>query len=263
MTSNKNSAKRMKLLMFNYLEAKKSGSSMGFDIAQVSDDNFEEYYILLKPETGLYRNQNQILHLKTSYGSGQTYSYPLNAPFIKFLTPCFHVNVSINGSICLDILTNHNKWSPMYSFSQVIQNIVLLYQSPNNSSPYNGEASRIDVNCNKKFKELKIKDMPLADEEILKDNCFMPFKIKADKYAMNVDINKYNKWFPQITGNKIDQEELDNLQSLYDSMKSKSKSKSKSDETKDEDETKIESSKNPVVKKNKWDKYKKKSLVVS
>jgi len=41
--------------------------------------------------------------------------YPFEAPKIKFATKIYHPNVTEDGSICLEMLSNPDKWSPTLS----------------------------------------------------------------------------------------------------------------------------------------------------
>lgn len=50
--------------------------------------------------------------------------YPYNAPTVKFLTPCFHPNVDLQGNICLDILKD--KWSALYDVRTILLSIQSL-----------------------------------------------------------------------------------------------------------------------------------------
>lgn len=84
---------------------------------------------------------------KSTVYTGHTYrlqlefpnSYPFSAPIVKFLTPCFHPNVDLSGSICLDILKD--KWSALYDVRTILLSIQSLLGEPNNDSPLNAQAS--------------------------------------------------------------------------------------------------------------------------
>jgi ubiquitin-protein ligase len=239
---------RALMLINNFISAKAAGKKAGFDIAQVNEDSFEDYYILFKPNSGIYRDQLQIINMKTTYGSDTVYQYPFKAPLIKFLTKVYHTNISVGGSICLDILKDGNKWMPTYDFEQIIYNIMLLYMQPNTSSPFNAVASREYSECHKVFKSRTYKGIPLEDEDALEIQCFEPYKHRADNYA-NSDLTKYAKWFPQIVGKTHSQEYNDNIQSMIDDIQAR---KDKKDAA-----SKARSDK-PNNKKNRWSKYQKK-----
>ena len=50
--------------------------------------------------------------------------YPINAPTVRFTTPCFHPNVDAHGNICLDILKE--KWSALYEVRTILLSIQSL-----------------------------------------------------------------------------------------------------------------------------------------
>lgn len=216
-----NNAKRMKLLLENYYNAKKEGRKESYDIKNVEDDNYEHYYILFKPLSGIYRDQWHVLEMKTRYGNGSDeVTYPINAPYIRFLTKVYHTNISTvnGGTICLDILKDKTKWMPTYDFSTIIRNITLLFDEPNNASPFNGEASHNYVECEKKYKSLIKKNMSVKEQDELKEKCFLEFKKKADNFATN-DLTKYTKWFPQLNSGVVDEEEMQMLEAMMASFK--------------------------------------------
>uniref|UniRef100_A0A8C6Y4G8 Ubiquitin-conjugating enzyme E2 C n=1 Tax=Naja naja TaxID=35670 RepID=A0A8C6Y4G8_NAJNA len=67
--------------------------------------------------------------------------YPYNAPTVKFLTPCYHPNVDLQGNICLDILKD--KWSALYDVRTILLSIQSLLGEPNVESPLNTEAAEL------------------------------------------------------------------------------------------------------------------------
>jgi len=68
-------------------------------------------------------------------------NYPYTAPTVKFLSPCFHPNVDLQGNICLDILKD--KWSASYDVKAVLLSIQSLLGEPNIDSPLNGHAAEL------------------------------------------------------------------------------------------------------------------------
>lgn len=224
-------AQRLRMLNENYIKAKYDGHQCGdYDIALVDEDSFEEYYILLQPKTGIYRDQPHILHMKTSYGRNGEYSYPMQAPLIKFLTEVYHTNISTSGSICLDILKETNKWMPTYDFKQIILNLMVLYLDPNTSSPFNTRASLAYSKSRTKFRAA-IADykkahgsMPtIEEEENIKNRCFADYKHKADVYATRNDLMYYVKWFPQLKTGTLDDSEVKETADMYNMLVEKEK----------------------------------------
>lgn len=246
-----NSIQRIKLLVKNYVEAKKAGSLSGYDINLVEPENYEHYYILLKPKSGIYKDQEYILELKTKYGTNEKSLYPINPPNVKFLSGIYHTNVSSAGSICVDILTQAEQWMPTYNFDAIVQNILLLMDEPNNASPYNSEASRCWVDCQKEMKQRQNNNMTVAELDELKAECFVPFIEKVRKARTN--LLPYYSWFPQLDtaadDYKYKQEEVDKhfaeVEHIYKELTEKKK--------------KIEVVEAPKPKINRWAKYQNKS----
>ena len=231
---------RMKMLLENYLNAKKDGLKEGFDLKPVETDNYEHFYILFKPQAGIYRDQFHILEMKTKYGHGsEEITYPINTPYIKFNTNVLHTNISTGGAICLDILKDKSKWLPTYDFSSIIRNILMLFEQPNNLSPFNSDACKAYVECEKVFVSRKKKNMSLQEEEQLKEKCFEEFKKTADHYASKntkeFETN-YVKWFPQLLDNTVQykSDELEEITSMLEVLNAKKKKK---DTTKDVTDT--------------------------
>lgn len=197
-TNRKSAAMRMKMLIENYLSAKKEGLREQYSIKLVNEDCYENFYIAVKPKTGIYKDQTHIISMSTTYGSGDDkYTYPMCAPLVKFETSVFHANISRCGSICLDILKDTKKWMPTYDFNAIIMNILLLFQEPNNNSPLNGEAARLYSECEKEYTKLVKKSTSVEECEKLRTICFEKFKSIADSTATK-SFGNWAKWFPNL-----------------------------------------------------------------
>jgi ubiquitin-protein ligase len=177
-----------KLIMKKYLKAK---LSTDFQIIPAVEDKLDVFYIMLKLKGGHYKGQIHILEFKTMWGNPDTHLFPFQAPLVKFITNIFHPNVSVKGSICVDILKEASKWSPQYDFDAVMTSIILLLDVPNNSSPYNSDASKLFVTCEKEFKKCTdMSSMPFDIRQSIYDKCFQKFDDKATAYA-NSSLKKY------------------------------------------------------------------------
>ena len=71
--------------------------------------------------------------------------YPFRPPRVKFVTPVYHCNVSVDGHICLDTLKD--AWSPALSISRALEAIRTLLINPKADDPldaYKGQLYRDD-----------------------------------------------------------------------------------------------------------------------
>lgn len=85
-----------------------------------------------------------------------TADYPNSPPTCKFVPPLFHPNVFTNGDICLSIINPSQGWKPSITIKQIVLGIQELLDSPNPSSPANGEANNLFLR-NKKQYDARIK----------------------------------------------------------------------------------------------------------
>lgn len=68
--------------------------------------------------------------------------YPFKPPTVKFVTPCYHPNVSLTtGDVCLDILKEN--WSAVLSVRSILLSLQSLLLTPNNNSPLNADAAKL------------------------------------------------------------------------------------------------------------------------
>ena len=73
------------------------------------------------------------------------HDYPFSPPAVRFVTPLYHCNVSVDGMICMPEL--QEGWSPALSIKNVLQAVRRLCEEPQADSPldaYKGQLYRDD-----------------------------------------------------------------------------------------------------------------------
>lgn len=137
------SKKEFKITRRLLKEFNKCYESEEFEFYFDEDGRFGEKnigYIKFTVKTGIYKDQQHLLSIKFLYGSNEVYKFPKNPPKVLFLTPIYHANISIGGSICLDVIKD--QWTPMLDIIAVFNSIVILLEVPNIDSPFNSDASK-------------------------------------------------------------------------------------------------------------------------
>ena len=138
------------------------------------------------------------------------------------------------------------------------KNILLLFNEPNNSSPYNGEASKVWVECEKKFKSLARTDLSVKDSDKLYMECFEPFINESKRIMYTNDLSAYAKWFPELNPHdtnykekiEMDKTEVANLELSFNQLKLSSKKTTSVPHVESNSDTEP-----PKQKKSRWEKY--------
>jgi ubiquitin-protein ligase len=100
--------------------------------------------------------------------------YPFKAPRVRFVTPIYHCNVSVDGMICLDLLKD--AWSPALSIRKVLEAVRALVMSPDGLNP-------LDAYKGALFKD----DLPLYKAEATKhtlENAQEGFDVLSARYNL-------------------------------------------------------------------------------
>lgn len=223
-----NEGQRIRRVLADYCRSRQDGKSSGYKIRQVKNDTetSEHFYVLLQIQNLAYKGQSHILEVKTRYGDdSHAYKYPVDMPKVMFVSKIFHVNVNPSGgTICVDILKDSSAWVPSNTISSVMQSILVLLQEPNNNSAWNGDASRMWQDCEKKAKEL-IGQLPkvngkvsLRDEEKVQQEAFATFaSYSTEQYLKSTPFKEYAKYFPELLDYPISKakgKELEELEML-------------------------------------------------
>jgi ubiquitin-protein ligase len=197
------------IIMKKYKKAKDNES---FQIIPADESNLDCFYILLKPTGGHYKGQTHILEFNTRWGNPVHSLFPFNAPLVKFVTRIFHPNVSVQGSICVDILNDTSKWSPSYDFNAVMSSIILLLDVPNNASPFNCDASKLFTTCDRRYRDAT-KDIKI--DYITRDNIFnesfADFDDYVKEYAGTSNDKLLDHYLPLFKENETLTESVQNL----------------------------------------------------
>ncbi len=207
MASETSPINRHRVMVKKYFKAYKSsrccaqGSSY---IIKAADDTYEKFYVLFTPQSSLYKSQEHILLIETMYNGGHKY-YPKYCPNIKFVTAIYHTNISSDGDVCVDFLTDSSKWSSIMELDAIISSIDLLLDQPNVDSPYNCDASNDYKKYTKTYKEAaaELESKGAVDEKSLSDlreSVFAPLKQFSDDYTEQNKsiIYKFRRYFPSL-----------------------------------------------------------------
>lgn len=194
-------SRRERMLFLNYAEALLAGQTSCYQIRNV-EENCEKYQIAVTPKNGVYKGHTYILLLQTKYGTDGDH-YPRDPPYLRFGTQCYHVNIEPKGSIiCVDMLKDKKAWSALNSFDIIMQNILIYFDQPNNSSAWNKEASKIWVDCENKYistkEDYRKKNLKLTveDEDKLYEDCFDPFIQEATRAMQANNMSEFAGTFP-------------------------------------------------------------------
>jgi len=92
--------------------------------------------LMLHPESGnpcVTVNHVMEIYLPTKY--------PTEPPYLRWMTPIFHPNISRNGSVCIGVADQD--WAPSLSLAWLVEQIadMIAYKSYNIDDPWNKEAA--------------------------------------------------------------------------------------------------------------------------
>lgn len=128
-----------------------------YELSKISTNPTPGITIQPLSESNLYVWSGQIVgSTGTPYEGGKftvrlefTPEYPFKPPKLKFETRIFHPNISVRGSVCVDIL--QKAWSPILTISSVLLSIISLLGSPNPDDPMNAESANLFVTAREEY----------------------------------------------------------------------------------------------------------------
>lgn len=135
--------------------AKELKSNANNDLFVFTAESESQWKFVVTPKDGIYKDIPIVLQMTLGYGSNVKYTYPASAPKVVFMSPIYHPNVGMSGSICLDILKD--KWSPALRTAAIVDSILMLLDMPNPASPLNSRAATM-YRKSKKNKDTKYRD---------------------------------------------------------------------------------------------------------
>ncbi|XP_017085584.1 ubiquitin-conjugating enzyme E2 11-like [Drosophila eugracilis] len=81
-------------------------------------------------------------------------AYPFEAPIVRFITPLYHCNVNGLGYICVDVLDEHQCWSPGLTVDKLLLSLMALLTDADPLTPYNVEAAAQFLKDRKRYDQI-------------------------------------------------------------------------------------------------------------
>ena len=79
--------------------------------------------------------------------------YPNTPPKVKCVSPVKHMNISSSGNVCVQSITNQDKWNEIKDVSSILLSIFVIFKKPNPGSPYDHNLADLFRNDIKKYEE--------------------------------------------------------------------------------------------------------------
>jgi ubiquitin-protein ligase len=79
--------------------------------------------------------------------------YPNSPPDVYCKTNIYHMNINKSGKVCVQSITEDDKWQIRHDISTVLLSIFIIFDKPNPSSPYQSEIAKLYLNNIEEYKK--------------------------------------------------------------------------------------------------------------
>ena len=80
--------------------------------------------------------------------------YPNSPPDVYCKTNIYHMNINKSGKVCVQSITEDDKWQIRHDISTVLLSIFIIFDKPNPSSPYQSEIAKLYLNNIEEYKKM-------------------------------------------------------------------------------------------------------------
>ena len=110
-------------------------------------DNIKIWHGIIFPREGIYRDGifKYQIHIPPDY--------PNSPPDVYCKTNIYHMNINKSGKVCVQSITEDDKWQIRHDISTVLLSIFIIFDKPNPSSPYQSEIAKLYLNNIEEYKK--------------------------------------------------------------------------------------------------------------
>ena len=79
--------------------------------------------------------------------------YPNSPPNVYCKTKVYHMNIHDSGKVCVQTVTDQDKWQIRHDISTVLFSIFIIFEKPNPASPYQKDIAELYINDIEQYKK--------------------------------------------------------------------------------------------------------------
>ena len=72
--------------------------------------------------------------------------YPGSPPEVTCKTPIYHMNIDLDGDVCVSSIKEEDKWENVKDISSVLLSIFIIIKRPNPDNPYREDIANLYLN---------------------------------------------------------------------------------------------------------------------